>query len=353
MNYIVLDLEWNQSPGHIDPGCGLPFEIIEIGAVKLNRFMQVVGKFSEIIKPQIYRNLHFMTSKIIHLNKEDLSSGRPFPEVMNDFLKWCGKNYRFCIWGTPDLTELQRNMCYYSMDDLSNGPLPYLDIQKLFSLTYENGKLRRNLELAVDMLDIKKSHPFHRAYDDAYYTAKVLRRIHKDNPKVEKYISYDLFMVPLSKEEEIYVEFPTYCKYISREFPDKTDAMADKTVSSTKCYLCGQPTKKIIRWFSSNGKHYLYVGQCKKHGYIKGKIRMKKADDGNFFVVKTMKQVSEDIVADVAEKQEKIRKQRADKRHSKHNTGEINLPVNEINADTIPATDPVPEAFTESDTETN
>lgn len=37
MNYIVFDLEWNQSPdGKKNRNEKLPFEIIEIGAVKVN-----------------------------------------------------------------------------------------------------------------------------------------------------------------------------------------------------------------------------------------------------------------------------------------------------------------------------
>lgn len=36
MDYIVLDLEWNQAPGKFDKETMLPFEIVEIGAVKLN-----------------------------------------------------------------------------------------------------------------------------------------------------------------------------------------------------------------------------------------------------------------------------------------------------------------------------
>ena len=35
MDYIVLDLEWNQAPGKFDKDTMLPFEIVEIGAVKL------------------------------------------------------------------------------------------------------------------------------------------------------------------------------------------------------------------------------------------------------------------------------------------------------------------------------
>ena len=43
MNYIVFDLEWNQSPGGKRwSNSRLPFEIIEIGAVKLNEKKEIV-----------------------------------------------------------------------------------------------------------------------------------------------------------------------------------------------------------------------------------------------------------------------------------------------------------------------
>ena len=51
MNYIVLDLEWNQSPtGKEDEIKTIPFEIIEIGAVKLNEQQEILDQFSEMIK---------------------------------------------------------------------------------------------------------------------------------------------------------------------------------------------------------------------------------------------------------------------------------------------------------------
>ena len=45
MDYIVLDLEWNQSPrGKAGERFGLPFEIIEIGAVRLDESRTVCGR---------------------------------------------------------------------------------------------------------------------------------------------------------------------------------------------------------------------------------------------------------------------------------------------------------------------
>ena len=92
MNYIVLDLEWNQASDKYIKDYGLPFEILEIGAVKLNRRMKVIGDFDEIIKPQIYHTIHYITTKIINMDKEELEKGRPFPEVMQEFLEWCGRD---------------------------------------------------------------------------------------------------------------------------------------------------------------------------------------------------------------------------------------------------------------------
>ena len=59
MNYIVFDLEWNQSPGGKRwSNSRLPFEIIEIGAIKLNEEKEIVDSFQRLIKPQVYNWIH-------------------------------------------------------------------------------------------------------------------------------------------------------------------------------------------------------------------------------------------------------------------------------------------------------
>ena len=69
MNYIVLDLEWNQCPdGKEYADAALPFEIIEIVAVKLDQDLRMVDEFHEIIKPQVYKWIHAKTREVIHLN---------------------------------------------------------------------------------------------------------------------------------------------------------------------------------------------------------------------------------------------------------------------------------------------
>lgn len=296
MNYVVFDLEWNQgNQAQQTEHADIPFEVIEIGAVKLNDKYVMINEFSRLIKPEIYREMHQYTSKLIHLQMEELERGRPFAEVMKDFLEWCGtEEYLFCSWGSLDLTELQRNMRYHNMTPLSDRPIPYLDVQKLFSLVYEDGKSRRSLETAVDMVQLEKDIPFHRAFSDAYYTAKLLTGIAEQKPEVLRRISFDTFHPPKTRAEEVKVQFDTYVKYISREFDSKAEAFADREVSSSKCYLCHKNLRKKIRWFSPNSKHYYCLARCDKHGYLKGKLRIHKSESGKLFAVKITKLITEE-----------------------------------------------------------
>ena len=298
-----MDLEWNQSdsasPEEIE---ALPFEIVEIGAVKLDEEGVMVGEFSELIKPKLYHEMHRITSRLIHLQMQELERGKPFGEVMERFLAWCGEEYQFCTWGPQDLIELQRNVSFHDMTPLSEGPIAYLDGQKLFSLAYEDGKSRRSLEYAVDFLMIEKDIPFHRAFSDAYYTAEVMKRIMTEHPEVLKKVSYDVYCPPKDRASEIKVQFDTYFKYISREFSSKAEAFADREVSSSKCYLCHRNLRKKLKWFTPNGRHYYCLAYCEKHGYLKGKIRMRKSQEGNCFVVKTTKLITEEEAVAIKER---------------------------------------------------
>ncbi len=321
MNYIIFDLEWNQSSTGKEEICKiLPFEIIEIGAIKLDDKREKIGEFSELIKPQIYHEMHHFTKNLIHLQMEQLEKGKFFPEVMKTFRDWWEEDFLFCTWGPLDLTELQRNIRYYQMEPIADRPFKFLDIQKLFSIAYEDRKSRRSLEYAIDFLQIEKDIPFHRAFSDAYYTAKIFSKL---DEKVLHNYSFDVFHIPENKEKEINVFFDqipeeSYAKYISRGFDDKIEAMNDKNIISTKCHICQKNLRKKIRWFTPNGKHYYNVSYCDKHGYMKSKIRIRKAENEQIYVVKTSKFISEEDIKNIYAKQERARKQRKEKRMTKN-----------------------------------
>lgn len=316
MDYIIFDLEWNQNPngkkGHQDP---LPFEILEIGAVKLDAHKQLVDTFHTHIRPQVYHKLHFQIQKMLGKTIDDYKDGLPFPEAADAFFTWCGTDYRFCTWGPMDLPELQRNLQYYDLHMKLEYPLLYYDVQKLFGITYETRKLKRTLEYAVDFLSLEKEEEFHEALCDAKYTARILQTL--ETQIIRHNYSIDCFRPPRTRQEEIYAVYDTYSKYISRRFETRDQAMADKEVTSTRCYLCGKPARKKIRWFSTSTRTYLCQCYCEHHGYLKGKIHLKPVEDGSIYAVKILKLISPEDAALIKEKQEEIRRKRRSKRRQK------------------------------------
>mgnify|MGYP000982289931 CR=1 FL=1 len=315
MNYIVFDLEWNQCPkGKKREVPGLPFEIIEIGAVKLNSKREIIDKFHCLIKPVAYRKLHFMTKEIVRVTEEDLSHGRSFPKAVRAFLKWAGPEAVFATWGQSDLTELQRNMKYHKVLELLKGPLYYYDVQKLFAINYEVSKVQRSLEYGIDYLKLEKKLDFHRALSDAYYTAEIFQTISSEVVNASE--SINVYQNPKSKLGEIHAVYNGYSRYVSREFSSKEEAFADKEVQTTQCCCCEKLARKKIRWFSANSKNYYCVAVCPTHGYVKGKIRIKKTDEGRYFVVKTIKVSSESEMLEIKRKKDALTARRREKRNT-------------------------------------
>ena len=305
MNYIIMDLEWNQSATTAGANPAIPFEIIEIGAVKLNSDKVMIDEFSALIKPQVYKTMHYMTGKLVHIKMAELKHEQPFEEVMERFLDWCGEDYVFGTWGPLDLTELQRNMVFFGFKPFMNGPLAFYDIQKLFAIEYGEGKERRSLESAIDFLNIEKDIPFHRAFSDAYYAAKAFALIKKK--ETLEHISYDNFIAPPDKQHEVRVKFSDYEKYITRTFATREAMLSDKEIKNVNCYLCDKPSKKHTKLFSPTGKYFLCIAYCEEHGYIKTKIRVRKNDFGRFFAVKTKKAVSAEDAEGIITRYKKLK----------------------------------------------
>ena len=310
--YIVFDLEWNQSPGGKENSIEhFPFEIIEIGAVKLDGQLRIVSEYHQLVTPQVYTQLHYRIIQVTHLRMKDLiSSGSYFPDAVKDFFEWCGEDAVFCTWGSMDLVELQRNMDYYGLENPFEFPLCYYDVQKLYALQLGESSEKLSLDRAVEELGLEEERPFHRALDDAYYTGKVMQAL--DFGTLKDYLSVDYYRLPQSAEEEIRLVFPTYLKYVSREFPSRDDALADKNVTDMVCRECRRMLRKKFQWFAVNSRQYLCLAVCPEHGYVRGKIRIRKKekDDDSVYVVKTMKLVNEAAAQEIFEKREEHRQKK-------------------------------------------
>lgn len=193
--YVVLDFEFNQAydfinntKGKSNPKCR--FEIIQIGAVKLNNNFEITSSFNELIKPQIYKKIHPHVQKITGLSDKDFVDCLSFTKIYPNFLKFLEKDsHIMCTWGNSDIRALYRNLKYYN---LINSPtlIKYIDVQNIATkyLNYTKGGVI-GLKNAVDMLDIKTSEHFHNAYYDALYTAKVFQVVKSEKLQLKLFNS--------------------------------------------------------------------------------------------------------------------------------------------------------------------
>lgn len=199
MHYIIFDLEFNQDFSNLKYSNSegkkskYPFEIIQIGAVKLDADFNNKGSFNSYVKPTIYSKISPFIEELTGINTEQVISEKTFPEVFNNFINFINdKDAIFCIWGMSDIQELFKNVFYHKLD-YNLLPRKYINIQpyvsKHFGLSIQ--KLF-NLQNAVEELSLPITFEFHNALYDAHYTAEIFKKIY--NPSIKPQI-YDPYLV--------------------------------------------------------------------------------------------------------------------------------------------------------------
>lgn len=188
MKYIVFDLEFNQKLNSEDKIPELPFEIIQIGALKLDENFNTISSFNKLIKPTLYKSIHPYIRELTKITDEMVSTAKEFHTVYSDFLNFIGEDYiTFITWGTTDLRELYRNITYFKLqsDYLSKN---YIDIQEHAS-NHFNAPVgaRIGLRNIIDFLSIPITGEFHDAFNDAYYTAEVFKILYNDSIEIKTY----------------------------------------------------------------------------------------------------------------------------------------------------------------------
>ena len=307
MNYIVLDLEWNQALDKSKEDPRLLFEVIEIGAVKMDEAGAVTDRFDCLICPQVYRRLHFRVREMTGLTAARLEAeGKSFAEAFAAFNEWCGEDVMYCTWGSMDLTQLQLNVRYFGLENPYPYPFFYYDVQKLYGLLIEDSKQQVSLEHAAEKLGIDQEKNFHRAVNDAEYTALILARLDRDFWK--ELVSVDYFRPPMKPEEEMHLKFRRYDKFVSMVYPDRETLTEAESVRELHCCLCDRPVQVKLPWFAE-GTHYLALAQCGEHGWLKGKIRVKPFED-QVFAVKTVKMIGPRDAARIKEKHRELKDRR-------------------------------------------
>ena len=269
MNYIVLDMEWNQPIRKTARVEGLRGEIIRIGAVRLG-----TGEtFSCSVTPQYYKAIHYGVAKITGLKQGDLSKGEAFPKAFARFSKWCGTDFAFLTWGPDDIYMLNDNLTVYGLNP--DWVPPSYNIQNLFDEQVTKEGRVHTLTTALEL--VGETHPnAHDALGDALGTAILCKYMDLEKGLV----NYPAIGQPTpqkpKKRKTVYLPelLKTFCaeKGITK-YPNFRE-------SCTFACSCGK-THFVRYWKPRNGpRHYGAVMRCECGAETELRIRYRKTLTG-------------------------------------------------------------------------
>jgi DNA polymerase III epsilon subunit-like protein len=206
MGYVIIDLEFNNLknitkyyPNFYNmygdlKEAQLENEIIEVGAVKLDKMMNFIGNFKTYVRPALFKVLNPKITEITGITETNLSSGITFIEAMDKLREFVDNDSIICSWAKDDIAEIFRNACYHNYKEV--GWLKeYLDIQEYATKILAHKK-SLSLKNALEELKIRVDESkLHDALNDALYTSEVFKRLFNSRI-IKNYIVKDVYNMP-------------------------------------------------------------------------------------------------------------------------------------------------------------
>lgn len=279
MNYIVMDMEWNQPwPGSPSSKKVLPVqirgEIIQIGAVRITEDGEVADEFQVLIRPKFYRHLNRRVSKLTGIKENRLrSEGIPFPEAIGLFRNWCGEDIVFLTWGFDDIGILRENLQLFDMDTAFTDR--WYNAQMIFNAQTDGSNSQKALKTAMEMVGIEPTRPAHDALGDAFHTAQICARLDLKRGMSE----YDEALK--SHENGFHgAELPgCIARKVYYDYADKRAALSAMSGEENLCPVCG--TRMLgSRWFAQPGHRYMDLATCPEHGKFLIRVRLSLQENG-------------------------------------------------------------------------
>lgn len=266
MNYIIMDLEWNNS--YLKSAEKFINEIIEIGAVKLDSELKTVDTFSSLVRPVVSRKLRSRIKNLTHITNEDVRNGKPFSAVIAEFAEWVGDDALIMTWGDTDIRTLQTNFKYFLDTKYIEFITKYADLQKFCQcfINMENVQ-QAGLSYAAGCLQIDpEKYPHHRALDDSLLSAECFKKVF-DADKLSEFIKV------CDKEFYARLDFKPYV------IKDKNDPLIDKNLFNCYCDICGGKveTKKKWKFMNQSFRGVFFCPNCNREFRVN--LRVKKFYD--------------------------------------------------------------------------
>ncbi len=283
MQYIILDMEWNQPwPGSYSAKKQLPSpirgEIVQIGAVRMTPEQRLDGEFQILIRPKYYKKMNRKVSSLTGIKDAALKEhGVTFAEAMEQFRSWCADDCVFLTWGFDDITILRENLALYGLE--SEWTARWYNAQLIFNAQTDGATSQRALKTALEMMGIEPTRPAHDALGDAYHTALICARLRLQE-------GIEAYEQALKSHENGFhgAQLPGCIhRSVHRGYKDKAEALGAICAAENPCPVCGR-TMRCSRWFSQPGKRCMTMAECDEHGPFLVRLRLSDEPDGTLRV---------------------------------------------------------------------
>ena len=325
MNYIVLDMEWNQPwPGSPSAKKVLPVairgEIIQIGAVRLIPGQPVEDEFQVLILPKYFHRLNRRVSKLTGIKETRLrEEGVPFADAMEAFRNWCGEDIVFLTWGFDDIGILRENLQLHGLE--TDWTEKWYNAQMIFNAQTDGSTAQKALKTAMAEFGIEATRPAHDALGDAYHTALICARLDLKKGAEE----YDQALK--SHENGFHgAELPgCICRQVYYDFVDKRAALSAMSGEENRCPIC-DGRMLGSRWFAQPGHRYMDMATCPEHGKFLIRVRLSEQPDGKVRVSRLTYEATSEAAeayarrAEKADPEDQVRRRRRRRRSSSANT---------------------------------
>lgn len=286
MNYIIIDMEWNQPSKKEDTvtePVPLYGEIIRIGAVKLDSGLDEKDRFHCCVLPKYYRRMNSAVGRVTGLRSVSMTYGQRFPDAYDAFLKWCGEDFAVLSWGSEDDKIMNANLAVHGID---RGRLPeFFDLQQIFAHKIAGNGRQYGIAAALEYYGLPADLKAHDALNDAVYAARIGRKMGFD-----KYLEGYEEMLRAAEEKKKEKYFFTYHRIESPEA-----AMSSRRITLCRCPLCRRIMKRG-EYACVNDTLYVTRASCGRHGEFFVRLRLTLCPDKTYSVTRTIKRPSPEYI---------------------------------------------------------
>lgn len=279
LNYIFLDLEWNQPKGRagmVTAPIALYGEIIRIGAVRVDDNMNITARYHDCVIPKYYKKMNHAVQKLTGLEASSITYGYKFPAAYSRFKEWSSGGV-ILTWGDEDKKIMDSNILIHGMK--ADETVPWYDLQRIYAYMIVKDGRQHSLQSALEYYGLDQELKAHNALNDAIYASRVGEKM-----DFRDYLeNYDRLLLEAEKRKEEMKKEKFYKTFLN--VPSISAALSNSKIMDCRCPMCRQDMTSR-EWVRVREDIFINCARCSEHEDFFVRIKMRRCNSGTYAVTR-------------------------------------------------------------------